>query len=264
MVEAAARSAAAGSRLGDELAVHWAGGGGADVYDRPDAFTRFVRGGGNVGLYEELSGALARGYEAATPESLLDIGCGDGLALAPALARSAHTPARIDVVEPSAALLDAARAKVPGAHAWQGTAQRFFATRADRRWDAVQATFSLRSVPPEDRVPLLQDVRARSTRLTIADFDVPSFVEGTWAHPESLVSRYERGIAEYGDDASLVAQGFLLPVLLGQVAPRVARTDWEQPAERWVGQLGLAGYRDVVVAPLADYWWAPAVLITAE
>ena len=79
----------------------------------------------------------------------------------------------------------------------------------------------------------------------------------------SLVTRYERGIAEYGDDAQLVARGFLLPVLLGQGDPRVSRTNWEQPAVKWAGQLVEAGFTDIDIEPLADYWWAPAVLINA-
>ncbi|MEU4674200.1 hypothetical protein AB0F91_41125 [Amycolatopsis sp. NPDC023774] len=77
------------------------------------------------------------------------------------------------------------------------------------------------------------------------------------------MTRYERGVAEYGDQASLVAQGFLLPVLLG-VAAGAERTNWEQPALAWVAQLELAGFTDVVVEPLSDYWWSPAVLITAR
>src|ERR1700738_5146124 len=81
---------------------------GRDVYDQPAAFTAFVRGGGNVVLYERLSARLADGYDKTQPETLLDIGCGDGLALVPALESAGHLPARLDLVEPSVALLDAA------------------------------------------------------------------------------------------------------------------------------------------------------------
>jgi SAM-dependent methyltransferase len=238
---------------------------GADtdpVYDAPAAFTAFVRGGGNVGLYERLSEKLAAGYDKTKPDSLLDIGCGDGLALVPALESAAHRPARIDVVEPSQALLDAAKHQLADVHAHNQTAQEFFPQ--DRHWDRAQATFSLQSVPLADRPGVLKSLRRHADILTIAEFDVPVFTEGTPEHLQSLVSRYERGIAEYGGDARLVAQGFLLPVLLGQVDAEVERTNWEQPAAKWVEQLTEAGFTDVDVEPLADYWWAPAVLITAS
>ncbi|MCP3805342.1 class I SAM-dependent methyltransferase [Allokutzneria sp. A3M-2-11 16] len=109
-------AAAAGTRLGDELASYWQSEADGHVYDQPAAFRAFVRGGGNVELYSRLSQALASSYDSVRPSSLLDIGCGDGLAIAPALDLAAHRPARVDLVEPSAALLDLARERVAGAH----------------------------------------------------------------------------------------------------------------------------------------------------
>lgn len=53
-------------------------------------------------------------------------------------------------------------------------------------------------------------------------------------------------------------------MLLGQITPSVARTNWEQPAAKWAEQLADAGYDTVEIEPLADYWWAPAVLIKAS
>jgi hypothetical protein len=259
---------ATGSLLGRELAAHLDGRTNRRVYDQPDAFRTFVRGGGNVPLYERLSERLARGYHQVRPQSLLDIGCGDGLALAPALELVDHVPARLDLVEPSASLLEAVTATiatVTDVRTWQLTAQEFFA-RIDKGlwWRAAQATFSLQSVPPADRPGVLRSLREHAETLTIAEFDVPESVEGSDEHLRSLVTRYQRGIAEYGADAHLVAQGFLLPVLLGQVEPGGTRTNWEQPVANWTGQLAGAGFTDVTVEPLADYWWAPAVLITAS
>jgi SAM-dependent methyltransferase len=244
------------------------GVGSGPVYGQPAAFTAFLRGGGNVVLYERLSEKLAAGYDTTRPETLLDIGCGDGLALVPALERAGHLPGRVDLVEPAAALLDAAKQRIAGVdidvHAWQQPAQEFFAQLEDgHRWDRAQATFSLQSVPLGDRAGVLRSLRERTDTLTIAEFDILELVEGTPEHLHSLVSRYERGIAEYGDDAQLVARGFLLPVLLGQVDPDVERTNWEQPVAKWADQLTEAGFTSVDVEPLADYWWAPAVLITA-
>ncbi|WP_370969755.1 class I SAM-dependent methyltransferase [Amycolatopsis sp. cg9] len=260
-VELAARAGRAGSSLADELRTYLGGDGSAPVYDQPSAFTTFIRGGGNIGLYRALSAALAERYDAERPESLLDLGCGDGLAVVPALEQAAHTPARIDLVEPSAALLEGVHERVPSAQCWQSSAQEFLA-RDDLGWDFVQSTFALQSIEPEQRAEVLRALQLRTGKLVIAEFDVPEFEEGSPEHLRSLVERYERGVAEYGEDASLVAQGFLLPVLLGIVSGQ-ERTNWEHPAAGWAEQLKTAGFTDVDVTPLADYWWSPAVLITA-
>ena len=56
--------------------------------------------------------------------------------------------------------------------------------------------------------------------MLLAEFDVPVAGDGGPAHLAYLAERYERGLAEY--EGSAVAQGFLMPVLVGQVV-RVAR-----------------------------------------
>lgn len=259
--QAAELARRAGSPLAAELRIHLAGDSSAPVYDQPEAFTAFIRGGGNVELYRRLSEELAARYDSAKPESLLDLGCGDGLAVVPALEQATHEPVRIDLVEPSAALLDGVRERVPSASCWQATAQEFLA-RDDLGWDFTQSTFALQSIEPEQRAEVLRALQPRTGTLVIAEFDVPEFTEGSVEHLRSLVTRYERGVAEYGVDASLVAQGFLLPVLLGIVSGE-QRTNWEQPAAAWAGQLKTAGFTEVDVEPLADYWWSPAVLVTA-
>ncbi|RRO20527.1 hypothetical protein EIL87_01140 [Saccharopolyspora rhizosphaerae] len=100
-----------------------------DVYDSPAAFRAFIRGGGNVGLYEAVSQALREVYRRDRPASVLDLGVGDGLALVPALAE--HRP-RVGVVEPSAALLSEAEAGLAELgvdhRAWQVSAQEFVRT----------------------------------------------------------------------------------------------------------------------------------------
>jgi hypothetical protein len=99
---------------------------GRDVYDQPAAFAAFVRGGGNVVLYERLSARLADGYDKTQPETLLDIGCGDGLALVPT-ARATCLPGS-NLVEPSVALLDAATKRLADVHTevhtWQQPRRR--------------------------------------------------------------------------------------------------------------------------------------------
>ncbi|MFI5607721.1 class I SAM-dependent methyltransferase [Amycolatopsis sp. NPDC051903] len=257
---AAALAARAETPLGEQLSTYLDTDGSGPVYDQPAAFTAFIRGGGNVELYERLSAALAAEYERRKPESLLDLGCGDGLAVAPALAQSSVRPARIDLVEPSAALL--AAVDVPEANRFEATAQGFLAANGST-WNLAQSTFALQSIAPTGRAAVLRELRPRTEKLVLAEFDIPVLDEGSREFLGSLVTRYERGVAEYGQQASLVAQGFLVPVLLG-VAAGAERTNWEQPAAEWAAQLELAGFTDVTVAPLADYWWSPAVLITAS
>lgn len=244
-----------GTRLGAELAAYWTDGGGGPVYDQPAAFTAFIRGGGNVELYRRLSEELAARYDLWRPDAVLDLGCGDGLAIEPALAAADFRPVRIDLVEPSAALLNAV--EIPGARRFSQTAQDFLDGDGST-WNLVQSTFALQSIEPDARAGVLRALRPRTDRLVLAEFDVPPDPDLA-----SLARRYERGIAEYGDQASLVAQGFLLPVLLG-VAAGEARTNWEHPAVEWTRQLEAAGFGSVTVQPLADYWWSPAVLITAS
>ena len=159
--ELAAQAGLAGSSLAGELRTYLAGDGSAPVYDQPSAFTAFIRGGGNVGLYRALSAELASRYDAAKPESLLDLGCGDGLAVVPALEQASHTPARIDLVEPSAALLEGVHERVPSAQCWQSTAQDFLA-RDDLGWDFVQSTFAMQSIEPSSTSPSSPKAR-RST-----------------------------------------------------------------------------------------------------
>lgn len=252
---AGALAAAAKTPLGAELATYLAGGSSGPVYDQPAAFTAFIRGGGNVELYRRLSEELAARYDSWRPAALLDLGCGDGLAIEPALAQASFRPERIDLVEPSEALL--ADVEVPGARRFSLTAQDFLAADGST-WNLTQSTFALQSIEPAARAEVLSALRPRTERLVLAEFDVPDT-----ADLESLAQRYERGVAEYDEQASLVAQGFLLPVLLG-VAAGKARTNWEHPAAQWTRQLEAAGFADVTVEPLADYWWSPAVLITAS
>ncbi|MDT8910467.1 methyltransferase domain-containing protein [Amycolatopsis sp. PS_44_ISF1] len=248
------------SPLGAELSAYLTTDGAGPVYDQPRAFTAFIRGGGNVELYRRLSAELAARYDRLRPESLLDLGCGDGLAVVPALAQSSFRPSRIDLVEPSSGLLSAV--DVPGANRFEATAQEFLASSGST-WNLAQSTFALQSIPSAERAELLRNLCPCTATLVLAEFDVPEQPEGSAEHLHSLAARYERGVAEYGEDASLVAQGFLLPVLLGLVADE-QRTNWEQPAADWSAQLAGAGFAEIDVEPLADYWWSPAVLVTAR
>ncbi|SEL59616.1 hypothetical protein SAMN05444354_10748 [Stigmatella aurantiaca] len=242
--------------------------GKRDVYVSAEGFAAFIRGGGNVPLYEQTSAALSRHYPGASFE-LLDIGVGDGRALLPAL-----TPAvrRVTLVEPAVPLLErttealATRGVV--FEAFAGGLQAFVAQPhvQPRRWEVAQATFSLQSLAPAERPALLGWLRAHCDALLIAEFDPPSMDEPL--KPETVrhvLGRYQEGLAEYtGADFETVAQGFLMPVLFGYVDRSVTRTNFELPLAQWEALLREAGFTRVDRHRMYAYWWAPAWLLVAR
>lgn len=238
------------------------------VYEDPAAFVAFIDGGGNRTLYEATSARLATLYTSQDIRSVLDVGCGDGRVVVSAATRPGAAPPEIDLVEPSESLLAravaaAGEARLP-VRAHHRTVQHFLAESGDARWDLCQATFALHAIPESRRSDGLAALRSRVDRLMIAEFDVPVDADGGLRHLEYLADRYEAGLAEYVGDGGLVAQGFLMPMLLGQIEPGATRNTWEQPAAGWAAQLRSAGWRQVHVEPLCDYWWAPAVVLIAE
>lgn len=241
--------------LNAALRTHLAASGDGQVYDQPAAFTAFIRGGGNVGLYDAVSAALAGLYRRFDVATLVDIGCGDGRAVVPAVA---GLDLSVTLVEPSAALLGSVA--LDGAVVVNTDAASFVAG-LDARFDMAESTFALHTLPYAERSAVLTSLRAHVSRLVLAEFDVPG---DPLENLGFLADTYERGLAEYDDDRELVAQGFLMPVLVGQLAPGVLRNTFEQPAEAWAAQLRDCGYRDVVVEPLFDYWSSPAFLLTAR
>ena len=248
------------------------------VYVSSDGFSAFIRGGGNVGLYANTSNELRKAYEEYASLSLLDIGVGDGLALLPALTPNIH---QLDIVEPSTAMLPNTRFRLDELdvrhRAFNGTAQQLIAQKpfGNIEWDVIQATFSLQSVPLEDRPQLFAWLSENGRRVLIAEFDTPVYADPfapEWV--KYVVERYEKGLAEYerkGDEAeldidreNLVAQGFLMPVLFGYFDTGAARTNWENPIVDWIDLLKDAGFSKVEAKLLYPYWWGNAFLIDAS
>lgn len=254
-------------RLSQELARYLTAWHDGEVYEDPAAFVAFIDGGGNRALYDATAERLAAAYTRHGVRSLLDVGCGDGRVVAAATRQAGVTPA-VDLVEPSEALLAEAVAATESAglrgRAHHRTVQDFLAGAGDTRWDLCQSTFALHAIPDRERDDVLAALRLCADRLVIAEFDVPVDADGGPEHLQYLADRYAAGVAEYDGDGGLVAQGFLMPLLLGQVEPGATRSTWERPAAAWATRLEAAGWRNVQVEPLCQYWWAPAVLLTAE
>ncbi|QUH06121.1 class I SAM-dependent methyltransferase [Saccharopolyspora erythraea] len=236
-----------------------------DVYDSPAAFQAFIRGGGNIALYEATSAALRHAHQRHRPHRLLDIGAGDGLALLPALDDDAP---HVDVVEPSADLLahtrDALRRRGISHQVWNCTVQDFAAAHPDRQWDLAQSTFALQSVPPHQRPAILQWLAQHTRTFVLVEFDVPEVPEPLapdWFG--EFLRRVERGVREYDDDRDLVGLGFILPVVLGKFGT-TDRTNHEQSIQDWTAQLRAAGFAEVTAHRLHDYWWQPAHVVEAH
>ncbi len=185
-----------------------------------------------------------------------------------ALAAAVDSVERVELIEPSEALLAIALEAFAGS----GKAVRGYAESAEvflaqlgpvPRWDVVQSTFAMHTMPSGERASILAAIAQRTGRLMIAEFDVPEFGDRTVEHATYAALRYELGLREYAGD-ELVTHGFLLPVLVGQFDPAHVRHTFEQSAGRWVDQLTAAGFTTVEVAPLVPYWWADAIVLEAS
>lgn len=265
---AAERAADEGGLLGVALSTYLRTSNRQDVYNNPVAFEAFINGGGNVELYQRTSATLGSAYLPGM--SVLDIGCGNGRALVPALqAAGTNLPAAVDLVEPGADLLQHCVSAITTAAlpirvtGWQlGLTDFLLTAPATQRWHLAQSTFALQSIEPAERSTALAALAPRVDRLIVVDFDVPGHRPGSTKYLRDLAIRYEQGLAEYDEQRDLVAQGFLMPVLLGQLSA-APRTNWKQSADDWVDQVTAAGFTDVQTRPLAEYWSSPAFVLVA-
>lgn len=242
--------------------------GKSGVYVDGQAFAAFIRGGGNVRLYAAASVALRMVYRAYEALRLLDIGVGDGLALFPALTDSVT---HVDLLEPSEVMLARTAAQLDtrgiSHRDYNATLQAFMQSDAGQNghWPLIQATWSLQSIPPEERPEAFAWLRAHGDRVLIAEFDVPDF--SAMFAPERVryvLARYENGLAEYDSDGGQVAQGFLMPVMFGYFDRSAARTNWEGPIQDWVEGLRETGFAHVTTRKLYSYFWADSYLIDAQ
>ncbi|GAB3254830.1 class I SAM-dependent methyltransferase [Kineosporia babensis] len=256
-------AAAAPGLLGPALAKFLGNGSAEGVYATPEGFEAFIEGGGNIPLYQATSAALAELYDEHRPASLLDIGCGNGRALLPALRSAEHAPPQIDLLEPSEALLAGVQQAVAARRVWPCSLQTMLeAVEPETHWDLAQSTFALHNLPHQERTQALTRLRPHVGRLAVVEFDVPALAPAE--NLAFLAETYERGLAEYDTDRDLVAQGFLMPVLVGQLRPGAPRVTFEQTKGRWQAQLLEAGFGEIEFRPLYPYWSSPAFLVTAR
>ena len=233
-----------------------------DVYAEPSGFEDFINNGGNPALYTATVDALRAIHAQQRPGVFLDVGCGDGR-----VTFAVHDQNRlVELVEPSPALLDTAVSRFLQAGidvtSWNMTAQEALSS-TEHSWDLVQSTFAMHALAPNERKHVLHALAQRTTRLLIVEFDVPDFVDRSIEHAMYAAATFENGLLEYTDHPQ-VHTDFLLPVLVNQFDPAKRRHTHEQSAAAWKRDLVDAGWGTVDVQPLADYWWAPAVLFDAQ
>ena len=143
------------------------------------------------------------------------------------------------------------------------TLAEFAATvEAGTRWALAQSTFALHTTHPDDRPALLAWLAAHVERLLVVEFDVPAFADRSPEHLAYLADRYEVGVREYAAHPEAI-DGFLMPVLVGQLDPARPRYTFEQPIAEWCRQLADAGFT-TTQRPVYDYWWGAASLIEAR
>jgi SAM-dependent methyltransferase len=268
--DVAVRSAAdssAVSPLAEALHRYLASGRIRDPYTEPAAFQEFIDSGDNPALYAATIDALRVLHAALDPASVLDIGCGDGRVTAATLAERCRA---VDLVEPSTPLLRDATRRIealssrPEVHAHRTDALAFIEGTAasEQAWDLAQSTFALHALPRTDRARLLAHLRERVGTVAVVEFDAQPSGADPATRIAHLAERYARAIEVYEAHRQVV-DGFLMPVLVGQILPGAPRHTFEEPITEWCGDLEAAGF-SATSTPLFDHWWATAHLVVGR
>jgi hypothetical protein len=254
-------------------------GGETGAYLDADAFAAFIRGGGNIALYDAVETLVAAAWDDYRPATILDIGPGDGKVIAGTLHRTRfQLRTTFDLVEPAINLLPKAMEQLSQhtpqveVRGFNGAIQSFMAEAPPTaHWDLCQATWSLQNLSPTERAPLFRWLRERCATLLIAEFDVQTEMYPLLS-PERIRlihDKYVAGVAEYTGkmDPVLeerVKQGFLMPVLFGYFRSGAGRSTCEQTMGEWTAEIEAGGFRDVQRKLIYPYWWADAYLLIAR
>jgi hypothetical protein len=254
-------------------------GGETRAYLDAEAFAAFIRGGGNVALYDAVETMIAAAWDAYRPSTVLDIGPGDGKVITGALRHTnLHPLPALDLVEPATNLLPKAQEHL-SQHAPPLEVRSFKQTIQDfmsevpptAGWDLCQATWSLQNLPPTERATIFRWLRDRCTTLLVAEFDVQAEAYPLLS-PERvrlIQDKYVAGIAEYTGQMApaleeRVKQGLLMPILFGYFRSNADRSTYEQPIARWASDIQAAGFGRVQRKLIHNYWWAEAYLLIAQ
>ena len=236
------------------------------IYVTPNGFNRFIRGGGNIELYENLIQLLRRLNAQNNGLKLLDIGAGDGRALLPSLTANVDS---VDIIEPSKQMLSGLCAALDerqiNYRSFNDPLQEF--VREEReRWDIIQATYSIHTIPIEERKTMLEWICRHGKTFVFTEFDIPEFASP--CKPDSFryyFEKYETGISEYeeGEERDVVAQEFLIPVLLGNLHKDDNRVTFEQTMDYWKSDLKSVGFQNIELTLISSYWWADSYFVKA-
>ncbi len=234
------------------------------VYQEPSSFQEFIDNGDNPNLYAATIDRLRALHQETNPDSVLDIGCGDGRVTATVLGPGIQ---RVDLVEPSQDLLRQAKNQTgwPSNVIVQGhpTTLDGYLDSLDSgaRFSLVQSTFAMHATLPEQRPALLTRLAEHTDHVVVVDFDVSAPTDRSPEHAAYAAARYQNGVAEYTGHP-VVIDGFLMPVLVAQFDPAQKPMTFEQSANTWSTEFEQAGF-DVRISHVTDYWWAPAFLLDA-
>jgi hypothetical protein len=200
----------------------------ANVYSSPQGFKAFIKGGGNVALYDSVENALSDEYISSASKTdrrniiLCDIGCGDGKALLGALSlfrdmlgSRASPISQVLLIEPASMLsdcvanlrkmhLDASIEEVAS------TVEAALDANADLFVGAkiVQSSFALHTLTREARAPVLSAIANSGATFLLVEFDCAGVDLAQRTSDNTLqyyFDKYVTGVAEYGDadDGSL-------------------------------------------------------------
>ncbi len=255
------RLASVDGRLARALVDGLQSGSSDGVYVQPAAFERFIGSPPNARLYADVEKALASWVAegAGDVRRVFDVGCGDGRVTAAVCPGDLQ---RVELIEPSAALLDSATVRLfdyPVVRI-ERTVAAWLGSSAGERRDVGWSTFALHNLPPDERAATLEGIAERTDRFAVVEFDVPEWrsLEQWGIH---CAERYAIGAAAHND--AEVLHGFLVPVLLGQFAPDAVRHTYEQPLAAWEADFQAAGFTQTEVQEIhSDFWWASAGMVT--
>jgi ubiquinone/menaquinone biosynthesis C-methylase UbiE len=264
-----------------------------ELYVDPSGFEAFTRGGSNVALYEAVHEALGKLYASRGSDlSLLDVGCGEGAALVPALKRAQEAARaegreefplkKIALLEPSS-MLAACERKLREAAEALGISVEVESISSNieqvcsslEHFSFVESSFALQNVNKHDRARVLSELAKKCDVFVLIEFDCSAIDLSEAARFEDrtidgFLEKYIGGVNEFNaqlsesyglseNQMSAAIEGFLVPILFHNFTGHSKLN--EQSAAQWLDELRTT-FSDVRVQTINEYWWAPCVMFT--